>query len=94
MPCTGNGKDHCCYIRGEPCPHLITDYTDETGHFRKWACGLRAKYGNWDDVLADPEYPKNKPAGAWADGLNCRDWPDGPEGDVNHYVCKECGANT
>ena len=90
MPCLGNGEKHCCYIHGKPCPHLITDYTDETGHFRKWACGLRAKYGNWDDVLADPEYQRVT-EGKWNAGVNCKDWPDG-EGP-NRGVCKECGVN-
>ena len=87
MPCFGNGTDHCCYIKGKECPLLIRNYTDETGHFRKWACGLRAELGNWDDVLADPRYP----AGSWAKGVNCRDWPDG-EG-WNGTGCSICGAN-
>ena len=91
MPCLGNGNDHCCYIRGEPCPFLIFEYVDETGHFRKWACGLRAKYGNWDAVLADPEYQKVTD-GAWHGDLNCRDWPDALEGP-NRGSCKECGVN-
>lgn len=90
MPCLGNGQDHCCYIKGRSCPLLITDYTDENGHHRKWACSLRAELGNWDAVLADPRWQavtKN----AWREGLNCRDWPDG-EGP-NRGVCKECGVN-
>jgi hypothetical protein len=91
MPCLGNGEDHCCYIKGKPCPFLIFDYIDETGHFRKWACSLRAKYGNWDDVLADPEYQRAT-EGAWAPGVNCRDWPDG-EG-WNAGPCSKCGANS
>ena len=72
---------------------MITNYTDETGHFRKWACGLRAKYGNWDDVLADPEYKKLIANKSWAPDLNCKDWPDALEGP-NRGVCKECGVNT
>lgn len=92
MPCLGNGETHCCFIKGKPCPFLITDHTDETGHFRKWACGLRAKLGNWDAVLAHPIYKILIKGGAWAPGLNCRDWPDAPEG-INRGVCKLCKVN-
>jgi hypothetical protein len=91
MPCLGNGNDHCCYIRGEECPFLFTNYVDETGHFRKWACSLRVKYGNWDDVLADPEWQRVC-GNAWKTGLNCKEWPDAPDGP-NRGVCKECGVN-
>lgn len=88
MPCLGNGNDHCCYIKGKPCPHLITNYTDETGWFRKWACGLRAELGDWDKVLDDPRYKKLIAEKSWAPGVNCRDWPDG-EG-WNKYDCDLC----
>jgi len=71
---------------------MITNYTDETGHFRKWACGLRAKYGNWDDVLADPRYQELIDAKSWGPGMNCKDWPDAPEGP-NHGICRECDVN-
>lgn len=88
MPCLGNGDDHCCYVKGQPCKFLITDHVDETGYFRKWACSLRAELGDWDLVITDRRYIE---AHNWAPGLNCRDWPDG-EG-VNRGVCKECGVN-
>lgn len=91
MPCNGNGNDHCCYIKGDQCPYVIQDYTDENGHFRKWACFLRAELGDWDKVLADPRWI-SVTKDAWQNGLNCRDWPDAPEG-VNRGVCKECGVN-
>lgn len=91
MPCLGNGNDHCCYVRGKPCKFIITNYTDETGHFRKWACSLRAELGDWDKVLADPRWIAEC-KGAWTSGLNCRDWPDAEEGP-NRGVCKECGVN-
>jgi len=91
MPCLGNGNDHCCYVRGKPCKFIITNYTDETGHFRKWACKLRAELGDWDKVLTDPRWVEEC-QGAWTNGLNCRDWPDAPEGP-NRGVCKECGVN-
>lgn len=90
MPCLGNGNDHCCYIKGQECVFLIRNYTDENGHFRKWACSLRAKYGNWDDVLADPMW-QTICGNAWKNGLNCKEWPDG-EGP-NRGVCHECGVN-
>ena len=91
MPCLGNGKTHCCFIKGIPCPYVIQDYTDETGHFRKWACFLRAELGDWDKVLADQRW-KDVARNAWRNGLNCKDWPDAPEGP-NRGVCKECGVN-
>lgn len=71
---------------------MIKDYTDETGFFRRWACGLRAEFGNWDDVLTHPIYKILLAGGAWAPGLNCRDWPDAPEG-INRGVCKLCKVN-
>ena len=89
MPCPGN-KKHCCYIKGEECPLLIKNYTDETGYFRKRACGLRAELGDWNKVLADPRYI-NTTKGAWASGVNCRDWPDG--GQWKGKGCSVCGAN-
>ena len=90
MPCRGTGPDHCCYIGGKPCQFLITDHTDDEGNFRKWACGLRAELGNWDAVLADPRYIEHV-QGAWREGINCRDWPDG-EG-VNGDFCSKCKTN-
>jgi hypothetical protein len=56
MPCLGNSEKSCCFIKGEPCPYLIYDYTDENGHFRKFACYLRAELGSFDAVIADPRY--------------------------------------
>ena len=91
MPCLGNGQDHCCYIKGDTCRFLITDYVDETGYFRKWACGLYAALGNWDDVLASDLWQQHV-AGSWTDGLNCKEWPDAPEGP-NRGVCENCGVN-
>jgi hypothetical protein len=86
MPCSGNASDHCCWVKGKPCTLLIENYVDETGYFRRWACGLRAKLGNWDDVIVHPDYLAAT-ANAWKDGLNCRDWPDG-EGP-NHGTCDD-----
>lgn len=90
MPCLGNGNDHCCWIGGKECQFIIRDYTDETGHHRKWACSLRAELGNWDAVMADSRWIENV-KGSWVDGLNCRDWPDGT--GPNRGVCEECGVN-
>lgn len=88
MPCDGNSEQTCCTIRGEYCPYLIFNYTDEDGHFRKFACSLRAELGNWDSVLADPRYVEDI-SGSWADGINCRDWPDAP---LKHRGCNLCGS--
>ena len=90
MPCSGNGGDHCCYVKGKPCPLLIENHVDETGKFRRWACSLRAELGDWDAVIADDRY-KAATEGAWINGLNCKEWPDG-EGP-NRGVCRECGVN-
>lgn len=92
MPCFGNGEKHCCHVKGKPCPFLITDHVDETGYFRRWACSLRAELGDWKKVITDPRYEALIAAKSWAPGLNCRDWPDAPEG-VNRGVCKGCGVN-
>lgn len=86
MPC--DGSENCCKIKGVDCPFLIRNHIDETGHLRKWACSLRAKHGNWDDVLADPDY-KRVCENAWAPGINCRDWPEGPE---EYRGCNLCGS--
>ena len=88
MPCLGNGKTHCCFIKGVECSYLIRDYTDETGHFRKWACGLRAELGSWNAVLRDERYKKHV-KGSWAPGINCRDWPEKPK---KYKGCNVCGA--
>lgn len=76
MPCCGNAIDHCCWVNGKHCRFLIENYVDETGYHRRWACGLRAELGDWDLVIIDPRY-KEETKGAWVNGLNCRDWPDG-----------------
>jgi len=52
---------------------------------RKWVCGLRRKLGNWDLVLASPEY-KTDVAPKLNPGINCKDWPDKPL-----TKCFECG---
>ena len=92
MPCLGNSTKSCCFIKGIECPYVIYNYTDENGHFRKWACFLRAELGDWDKVIVDPRYQDLIDAGSWAKGLNCRDWPDALEGP-NRGTCKECGVN-
>jgi hypothetical protein len=50
--CSGNSKDHCCYVDGKPCQFLEKD----TVPGRKWACGLRRRFGNWGDVHQSDEY--------------------------------------
>lgn len=67
--CNGQGVDgdHCCYVGGERCPHLVEN---EGG--RRFACALMIKYGNWDDVVESPEY---KPIGDyWARGSSPFDY--------------------
>ena len=86
MPCLGNRDDHCCWIKGTPCPHL----EENTVEGRRWACGLRRKLGNWDDVITSPEYLADVAPHFEPKGMNCRDWPDGTGG--NAYTCAECGV--
>jgi hypothetical protein len=84
MPCLGNQKDHCCYIKGKACPHLEKN----TALNRKWVCGLRKKYGHWDLVLNSEEYKKDVAPHFEPQGINCRDWPDFSKGQY----CGDCGA--
>lgn len=84
MPCEGKGDDHCCYIKGEPCHYL----EENTVPGRRWACGLKRIYGDWDLVLDSLEY-KTDVAPNWArmgEDYNCRDWPDIPG-----RFCGQCG---
>ena len=76
MPCYGTLDDHCCYLKGTPCPFIITDHVDDVGRLRKWACSLRAEYGNWDDVIASDRYNEVVAPVFQPMGINCRDWPE------------------
>jgi hypothetical protein len=87
MPCCGNGDKHCCWVNGSPCKHL----QENTVPGRRWACGLRVKYGNWDDVIASSEYHKDI-VPVWGNpydpnNLNCKDWPNGTQGK-NRFRCR------
>jgi hypothetical protein len=86
----GNGKDHCCYIKGKTCPLMVRNVIDGEGNFRKYACSLRIEHGNWDDVITDPRYIEVT-KDAWVNGLNCRDWPDGK--GPNKGICSDCGVH-
>lgn len=88
MPCSGNSNDHCCYLKGDPCPYV----EENTVSGRRWACGLMRQYGNWDTVVATDEYTSvvapvwlsvNKPADY------CKTYPDMNSGKV----CATCGGN-
>lgn len=83
MLCSGNSKDHCCWIAGTSCRYLEVDTVPD----RKWACGLRRKYGDWDKVLDSEEYQENVEPHFGPQGVNCRDWPDLKNGQS----CNECG---
>ena len=85
MPCLGNGKDHCCYVNGNPCLYL----EENTMPDRRWVCGLVRQLGCWDLVLESASYQDNV-APHFGD-MNCRDWPDG-EGRNKGY-CVDCGVN-
>jgi hypothetical protein len=83
MPCSGNGKDHCCYLQGKPCRYV----EENTVPGRRWACGLRRRLGDWDAVLISSEYQANVAPKLAPYGYNCRDWPDFPLGSR----CSDCG---
>lgn len=60
--CTGRGgpnptrgleQDHCCYISGVTCTHLVVT-TDDQGEF--YRCGVVLKYGSWSAANKSPEY--------------------------------------
>ena len=81
--CKGDGDDHCCYVNGSPCRYLEENTVSE----RRWACGLRRIYGNWDDVHSDEGYLKYvKPCWDKAGIADCGDWP--PVGTK----CNTCGV--
>lgn len=83
MPCHGNAETHCCWLGGVTCVYL----EEHTVEGRHWACGLRRKYGNWDDVLKSEEYLRDIDPHFSKKGINCKDWPDFPEGTR----CFDCG---
>ena len=85
MACAGNSADHCCYINGEPCPHLRDDGPDAT---RRWVCTLREELGSWDAVHVDPRYLRDVQPfwNGYAPTLGCGDWP------VKRQTCEVCGV--
>lgn len=88
MPCLGNADKPCCYIKGKHCQYLKEH--DPRAPERRWACGLYLDLDrDWDNVIASDEY-KNDVEGSWANGLNCKDWPDGD--GANDGACAECGV--
>lgn len=74
----GNSKgDHCCYLSGSPCPHLLIDDPDNTP--RKYVCGLLKELKVWNKVHTDPRYLADvKPHWLASGAIDCGDWP----GDV------------
>lgn len=71
MKCSGNGVDHCCWLKGRVCPHL----EENTVEGRRWACGLRRELGDWDLVLVDSRYVDEVAIVLEPKGVNCRDYP-------------------
>jgi hypothetical protein len=51
MICDGNGTEHCCWVKGTVCPHLV-----ENTAGRRWACSLLIKYGSWPAMNESEEY--------------------------------------
>lgn len=46
-----DGSEFCCSIRGRRCLYAVEN-VDGRAH----GCGLMVKYGDWDAVIASPEY--------------------------------------
>ena len=67
LECHGNGKEHCCWVKGKICPYL----EENTVPGRHWVCGLRRELPSWDAVHKDPRYI----ALGFGDIL-CGDWPE------------------
>lgn len=72
--CHGNQDEHCCWVNGERCPHLV-----ENVGGRRWACGLMVELGSWELVHADSRYAPIQAewdkvgiesCGAWGPGTN------------------------
>lgn len=70
-------------MAGEPCVFLEED----TGADRRWVCGLRREYGDWDKAMKSEEYQNIVEPHFGPQGVNCRDWPDLAKGQS----CNECG---
>lgn len=51
FPYECDGSEFCCSLGGTICSFSVED---EAG--RAFACGLMTKYGEWDTVIASPEY--------------------------------------
>jgi len=81
--CKGNNKDHCCWFAGKPCQYL----EENTVPDRRWVCGLRREYGDWDRAIASEEYQSTIEPHFGPQGVNCKDWPDLEKGQS----CGECG---
>ena len=83
MQCFGrNFDDHCCYVKGKPCPFL--EENSEPDH--RWSCQLRRETGSWDAAIADPRYNtgEGSPGFEFRNTLykNCRD-----------FQCKSCSIS-
>lgn len=76
-----NKEDHCCYLNGPICPHLVENEVDGG-----WACGLFVKYGDWDQVIASTEYLADVDPRLSPFNINCRDYPKGK-------YCGTCGRS-
>lgn len=73
--CTGLGADgdHCCYLGGETCEHLVENVAG-----RRYACGLMVKYGSWELMEQSPEYAE---VGAY--------WEAHPDPKVTFSYCRD-----
>jgi hypothetical protein len=73
--CTGLGSDgdHCCYLGGVECQHLVRN---EGG--RRYACGLMLKYGSWIKMEQSEEYQS---VGEY--------WEAHPDPSITYTYCRD-----
>ncbi len=81
--CTGNSEEHCCWVNGKHCPHLVENRVG-----RRWACGLLVKLGSWEEVYKTAEWQRDvKPLCDRLGLAGCHAYPR--EGQV----CLSCGVS-
>ena len=83
MSVCGTGKDHCCWVAGQVCPHVRP--SDREGYL--WDCGLRADLGSWEAVHSSEEYLCDVKPTWLRIGMkeDCGDW------EPTHRGCPDCG---
>lgn len=80
--CKGTKENHCCWLRGQVCPHFRTDVAG-----REIACGLLVELGSWGSVYEDDRWKQDvKPTLDTTDLTWCHEWPQ------PGTLCRACGV--